>query len=133
MKEVPYTPLKLRGVSKSKFVSNGIIHQDFAIILKRKKNLVALLLLSYRRIVAVNVMWFFLTVPWVGLQCVMVVCPDHSHLHFEMEKLIRTATSTCCFTISFTDHSIYCVGADCRWTWSITLIAFYTIAARNKT
>ena len=29
--------------------------------------LVALLLLSYRCIVTINVLWLFLTVPWVGL------------------------------------------------------------------
>ena len=28
-------------------------------------------------------MWLFLTVPWVGLQCVIVIIPDHTHLHFE--------------------------------------------------
>ena len=25
------------------------------------------------------VLWFFLTVPWVGMQCVIVVYPDHAH------------------------------------------------------
>ena len=25
------------------------------------------------------VLWLFLTVPWVGLQCVIVVLPDHTH------------------------------------------------------
>ena len=24
-------------------------------------------------------MWFFLMVPWVSLQCVIVVFPDHTH------------------------------------------------------
>ena len=28
----------------------------------------------------INVLCLFLTVPWVGLQCVIVVFPDHSHL-----------------------------------------------------
>ena len=58
------------------------VHFSFAIILKRKRKLVhvALLLLSYRCIVTVNVLWLFLTVPWVGLQCVIVVFPDHTHL-----------------------------------------------------
>ena len=42
--------------------------------------MVALLLLSYRCNVTVNVQWLFLTVPWVGLQCVIVVFPDHTHL-----------------------------------------------------
>ena len=30
----------------------------------------------------VYVLWFFLTVPWVGLQCVTVVFPDHTYLLF---------------------------------------------------
>ena len=55
----------------------------FEIILKRKKKLVALLLLS-DRCVTINRLWLFLTVPptvpWVGLQCVIVVFPDHTHL-----------------------------------------------------
>ena len=56
------------------------VHSSFAIILKKKRKLVALLLLSYRCIVTVNVLLLFLTVPWVGLQCVVVVFPDHTHL-----------------------------------------------------
>ena len=38
------------------------VHSSFAIILKRKRKLVALLLLSYRCIVTINVLWLFLTV-----------------------------------------------------------------------
>ena len=56
------------------------VHSSFAIILKRRRTQVALLLLSYRWIVTINVLWLFLTVPWIGLQCVIVVIPDHSHL-----------------------------------------------------
>ena len=26
-------------------------------------------------------MWRFLVVPWVGLECVIVVSPDHTHLY----------------------------------------------------
>ena len=59
------------------------VHSNFAIILKRKRKPVALLLLSYRCIVTINVLWLFLTVPWVGLQCVVVVVPDHTHLLFD--------------------------------------------------
>ena len=44
------------------------VHFSFAIILKWKSKLVAALLLSYRCIVTINVLWLFLTVPWVGLQ-----------------------------------------------------------------
>ena len=47
------------------------VHSCFAIILKRK--LFALLLLSDKRMVTINVLWLFLAVPWVGLQCVIVV------------------------------------------------------------
>ena len=54
----------------------------FIFVLKRKRKLVALLLLSYRCIVYVNVLWLFLTVLWVGLQCVIVVFPDHTHLPY---------------------------------------------------
>ena len=57
------------------------VHSRFAIILKRKRKLVALLLLSYRCIVTVNVLLLFLTVPWVGLQYMIVVFHD-THLHF---------------------------------------------------
>ena len=42
----------------------------------------ALLLLPHRCIVSVNLLWLFLTVPWVGLQCVIVVFSDHTHFLF---------------------------------------------------
>ena len=58
------------------------VHSSFAIILKRKRKLVALLLLSYRCIVTIYVLWLFLTVPWVCLQYVIVVFPDYTHLLF---------------------------------------------------
>ena len=65
------------------------VHSSFAIILKRKRKLVAFLLLSYRCIVTIkfNVVWLFLTVLWVGLQCVIVVNPDHTHLLFIQELI----------------------------------------------
>ena len=49
------------------------VHSSFAIILKRKRKLIALLLLSYRCIFTINVLWLLLAVPWVGLQCVIVI------------------------------------------------------------
>ena len=58
------------------------VHSSFA-IMKRKGKLVALLLFSYRCIVTTNVLWLFLlTVPYVGMQCVIVAFPDHTHLRF---------------------------------------------------
>ena len=41
-----------------------------------------LLLLSYKCIVIVSVLWLLFAVPWVGLQYVIVVSPDHTHLLF---------------------------------------------------
>ena len=64
------------------FYALPCVHSSFAIILKRKKKLVALELLSYRCNVTINVLWRFLTVPWAGLQCMIVVFPDHTHLLF---------------------------------------------------
>ena len=55
---------------------------SFAIILTWNREPVALLLLSFGCLVAVDVLWLFLTVLWVGLQSVIVVFPDHTHLLF---------------------------------------------------
>ena len=55
---------------------------SFAIILTKKRELVALLFLSFVCLVTVTVLWFFLPVPWVGL-CVIVAFPDHTHLLFD--------------------------------------------------
>ena len=78
-----YFPLFVGGLCLSLFCYAFLcVHSSFAIISKRKKKLVALLLLSYRCIVAINLLWLFLTVPWVGLQYVIVVFPDHTHLLF---------------------------------------------------
>ena len=56
------------------------VHSSFAIILKKKRKLVALLLLSYKCIVTINVLWVFYTVSWVGLHYVIVVFSDHTHI-----------------------------------------------------
>ena len=54
----------------------------FAIILTKERELIALLLLCFGCLVTVNVLWLFFTVPWIGLQLVSVVFPDHTHLLF---------------------------------------------------
>ena len=61
----------------------------FTIVLKRKRYLVALLLLSYGCLVTVNVLWLFLAVPWVGLRCVIVVFPDHTNCFFKTGNCLR--------------------------------------------
>ena len=58
------------------------VHSSFAIILRRKRKLLALLLLFYRCSVTINVLWLFLMVPWVGLQYVTLVFSDQTHLLF---------------------------------------------------
>ena len=56
------------------------VHYSIAIILMGKRELVALLKLSSWCLVIV--VWLFLAVPWVCLQFVIVVFPDHTHLLF---------------------------------------------------
>ena len=62
-----------------------VVHSSFAIILMGKRELVALLgLSSWCLVIAV---WLFLAVPWVCLQLVIVVFPDHNHLLFSSPDL----------------------------------------------
>ena len=56
------------------------VHSSIAIIFKRKRELVVLLLLSYKCIVTIHVLWLFITVSWAGLLYVIVVLSDHTHL-----------------------------------------------------
>ena len=75
---------------------------SFAITLKRRMELIALLLLSYGCLVTVNVLWLLLTVPCVGLQCVIVVFPDHTHLLFQsmLKVMINIIKHLCSYVIS---------------------------------
>ena len=56
------------------------VHSSIAIILMRKRELVALLNLSSWCLVSVERL--FLAVPWGCLRFVFVVFPDHTHLLF---------------------------------------------------
>ena len=63
---------------------------SFAIILMGKRELVALLSLSSWCLVIV--VWLFLVVPWVCLQFMFVVFPDHTHLLFcRVSQLVQFA------------------------------------------
>ena len=42
----------------------------------------AFVVLPSECLVSVYVLWLFLTVPWVGLQCVIVVVPDHTYFFY---------------------------------------------------
>ena len=58
------------------------VHSSIAIILMGKRELVALLNLSFWCLVMVE--WLFLAVSWCCLRFVIVVFPDHTHLLFLM-------------------------------------------------
>ena len=63
---------------------------SFAIILMGKRELVALLSLSAWCLV--SVVWLFLVVPWVCLQFMNLVFPDHTHLlFFRVSQLVQFA------------------------------------------
>ena len=79
-----YVPTAVCGGSVLNFVWYVLpcVLYSFATILTRKRELVALLLLFLLCLVTVKVQWLFLTVSWVGLQCVIVVFPGHTYLIF---------------------------------------------------
>ena len=62
------------------------VTSSFAIILMGKKVMVALLSLSSWCLVIV--VWLFLAVPWVCLQFVIVVFPDHTYLLFSVSEVL---------------------------------------------
>ena len=62
------------------------VHSSFAIILMGKRELVVLLSLSSWCLVIV--LGLFLAVPWVCLQFVIVVFPDHTHLLFLLRLIL---------------------------------------------
>ena len=55
---------------------------SFAIILIGERELVAVLCLSSWCFVVCIVLWLITTVPWVDLQCVTVVFPNHTTCSF---------------------------------------------------
>ena len=54
----------------------------FCNYLYEEKRAGCFVLFSFGYLVAVKVLYLFLTVPWVCLQLVIMVFPDHTHLHF---------------------------------------------------
>ena len=72
------------------------VHNNFAIIL-RKRELVAFLQLSFVCFVTLNVLYLFLRVPWVGLQCVIVVFSIHTYFlitYFGIKKIKGNVINT---------------------------------------
>ena len=87
------------------------VNSSFAFILKMERKLVALLLLSYRCIVTIKVLWLFLTVSWVGLQCVIVVFPDHTY-YFSLNKCKQRV--------------------HCQWEYNALFCILYTFSVFRK-
>ena len=68
------------------------VQSSFAIILMGKRELAALLRLSFW--CRVIVVWLFLAAPWASLQFVIVVFPDHTQLLFlHMQSLAKNKPS----------------------------------------
>ena len=99
-----HSPLFVRVLCLSFLVMHYLlcVYFSFAIILKRKRKLNALLSLSYRCIYIINVLWLFFSVLLVGLQCVIDVFPDHTHLLFYnvFRQMVMKLTQSCLMAIS---------------------------------
>ena len=59
------------------------VRSSFAIILMGKRERWSLYVVW-----PPGVLWLFITVPWVGLQCVIVVFSDHAHLLFSCSSIL---------------------------------------------
>ena len=64
-------------------------------------------LLCYRCLATVIVQWLLLMVPWVGLQCVIVVFPGHTHLPFYLSKGVAKICVPLFFVLDIIDVIYY--------------------------
>ena len=109
------------------------VHFSFTIILKRKRKLVTMLLLSCRCFVTINVLWLFITVLLVGLQHLIVVFPDHTHLLWKPELFRLTSLwHAFIYTVVFVSlifllHSFVCLMFVIGRVSSVILFYFLTI------
>ena len=88
-----YLPLFVKVLCWSLFWCTLLyVFSSFGVILTTKTELVDLLLLSFGCLVTINALWLFPTVPWVGLQFVIVVFPEHTHLHFRFDFFLYDDT-----------------------------------------
>ena len=93
-----YLPLLVGALCSSLFwyavnTLNRVL-SSFSISLTRKRELVVLLLLSFGCLDTVNILRFFLMVPWVVPQFVIVIFLDHTHF-----LLLATKAQTTTFRV----------------------------------
>ena len=86
------------------------VHSSFAIISMVKRELVALLCLSSWCFMFF--VWLFFTMPWVCLQFVIVVFPDHTHLLFLLYKFENRMLITVEYDIASFISSVIAVFPD---------------------
>ena len=98
------------------------VHSSFSIISMGTRELIALLCLSSWCVVIV--VWLFLMIPLVCLQFVIVVFPDHAHLHF-FTHLWSTLSFAC---ILKTPLCVFRIGR--KMTLCISSI-FYLVSAMS--
>ena len=80
------------------------VHSSIASILMGKRELIALLNLSSWCLVMVERL--FLAVPWVCLQFMIVVFPDHTHLLFLLSIIILFSATHIYFQVVGSDQGI---------------------------
>ena len=104
------------------------VHFSSAIILMGKRELFALLSLSSWCLVMV--VWLFLAGPWVCLQLVIVVFPDHTHLlflstHFESLGKPHDSTSVRKAMPNKLDIKILTLYSLFLWYYGLVIFAFF--------
>ena len=71
----------------------------------------------------VSVLWLFLTVPWVGLQSVIVVFPYHTHLLLVPGPCLECADPECFVREGFNFDNSFLVdkpqGSKYHYEWAI--------------
>ena len=67
-------------------MSKRLLYSLMLTFLTKKRVLAVLLYLSSLCLVTVNVLRIFLVVLWVGVPCVIVIFPDHTHFLFFLSR-----------------------------------------------
>ena len=61
------------------------------------------------------VLWLFLTVPWICLQCLIVVFPDHTH--FLQQSCYGIESWLVCIDLVHTFISMFCLYSNVSYSW----------------